>query len=132
MAIFLDANYLIALFDEDDVHHDNAVKVRTAIDKGDYGAAFTSDDVVDEAISVSLRKFGNLAAKQIAQDITKSVIIIIKDRHIFDNALKLFLETKYNFSFTDCVIQSVITTTNTECIATFDKEFKKTSVKVVD
>ncbi|HLC74947.1 MAG TPA: PIN domain-containing protein [Candidatus Nanoarchaeia archaeon] len=127
VATFLDANFLIALYSEQDIHHKNAVELSQHLQH-----PFTSDDVVDEAISVTLRKFGKKQAIEILDNITSSLPVFMCDKSAFEAGAIIFHTTPHNFSFTDCMVLAVLSVTGTHDIATFDKEFKKTNVTVVD
>ena len=132
MAIVLDASYLIALFNESDMHHEHAERVAEDVTSGKYGESMTSDDVLDEAIGVIKRKKGMEDAKSIARNIAESMFIFCADNHLLDNSLNLFYNQDGNFSFTDCSSIAIMNSARIECIATFDKEFKKTNIKVID
>ena len=56
VAIFLDASYFLALYNENDVHHKRAAMIADKIDANEYGQKITSDDVFDEVVSVALRE----------------------------------------------------------------------------
>ena len=130
MAIFLDASFLIALYSEDDVHHKRALELSGHISQ--YGNRFTSDDVVDEAVSVTLRKWGRRQSLEILNNIVGSLPIFTNDKFTFDKGVDFFRATPHNFSLTDCMILAVLEVTGTRHIVTFDKEFKKAEVNVVD
>ena len=132
MAIFLDASYIIALFSDEDVHHKKAVELSVDIDDQKYGEAFTSDDIVDEVASVIRRKFGKEKAVYTIKEISRRVPIVVCDRQIFEAGMKHFELTQLQLSFTDCMVLSILQVTGTQHIATFDKEFKKVGVTVVD
>lgn len=132
MSIFLDASYFLALVNEDDIHHNNAKIITKSIDHAQYGDLFTSDHIFDEIISVALRKWGKKRALDIGKIATETTTIIISDGHLINETWKLFQKTILTLNFTDC--NSVITceTFGIEHIATFDKEFNNTSLKVVE
>ena len=52
LVIFLDARYLLALYNESDIHHKRARILADKIDANEYGQALTSDDVFDEVIKI--------------------------------------------------------------------------------
>jgi len=131
VAVFLDASYFLALYNEDDIHHKKVLILANKIDSNEYGRAITSDDVFDEVVSVALRKFGKEKAQIFGKQIISSTIIIHGDNHIFDAALKLFNSSKDSFSFTDCTSQAIMDLGQIEYIATFDKLFENSNFKVV-
>ena len=131
LAIFLDASYFLARFNENDVHHKRTVILAEKIDFNEYGQALTLDDVFDDAVSVALRKFGKESAQTLGKQIVDSIFIIHGDKHLFDAAFRILNNSKDNFSFTDCMIQAVIDLAQIRYIATFDKLFEKLNIEVV-
>lgn len=131
MAIFLDAGYFIALYNDNDVHHQNAVSVANRINSNEFGQPITSDYVFDESVSVTLRKFGKEKAQLLGKQILESVFIVQCDRHLFDAALEKFNSSKEPFSFTDCISQAIMDLVQIKFIATFDRMFEKLDVEVV-
>ena len=131
LAIFLDASYLLALYNESDIHHKRARILADKIDANEYGQALTSDDVFDEVVSVALRKFGKEKAQLFGKQILGSAFIVNGDKHIFDSAFRIFNASKLPFSFTDCTTQAIIELAQIQHIATFDKMFEKLDVEVI-
>ena len=131
MAIFLDASYLLALYNESDVHHKLAVKLAERIDANEYGHVITSDDVFDEVVSVTLRKFGKEKAQTLGKQVIDSIFIVLGDKHLFDNAFEIFNASKDPFSFTDCISQAIMDLAQIKHIATFDKMFERLDVEVI-
>lgn len=131
MAVFLDASYFLALYDEKDVHHKRAAILSEKIDANEYGQAITSDYIFDEVVSVALRKFGKEKAQTLGKQILDSVFMVQCDRHLFDAALKIFNSSKEPFSFTDCASQAIIDLVQIKFIATFDRMFEKLDVEVI-
>ncbi len=131
VAVFLDASYFLALYNEDDVHHKRAMELAEKIDFNEYGQTLTSDDIFDEVVSVGLRKFGKEKAQIFGKQILASILIVHGDKHLFDAAFKIFNSSKLDFSFTDCMSQAIIDLAQIKYIATFDKLFEKVDVEVV-
>lgn len=102
MAIFLDACFFITLYNESDIHHKRAAELSMELDDGKYCHLITSDDIFDEAVSVT-----------------------------FNSAFKLFCSSKEPFSFTDCTTQAVMEIAQIQHIATFDKIFDTLDVEVI-
>ena len=132
MSILLDTSYFLALLNESDVHHDEAKSVAVMIDSEKYGVVFTTDHILDEVISVTLRKFGKEKAIYAGRYVLNKTNTIISDEHLIVASWKLFEKTRLNLSFTDCSLIVVSKAFGMEQIATFDKEFKKAGVKVID
>ena len=131
VAIFLDASYFLAIYNEDDIHHKRATLIAEKIDVNEYGQMLTSDDIFDEVVSVALRKFGKEKAQAFGKQILDSTFIVNGDKHIFDNAFKIFNASKLPSSFTDCTTQAIIELAQIKYIATFDKMFEKLDVEVI-
>ena len=132
VAIFLDASYFLALYNENDVHNKRAALIAEKIDANEYGQVLASDDIFDEVVSVALRKFGKEKAQAFGKQILGSIFIVNGDKHIFDNAFKIFNSSKLPFSFTDCTTQAIIELAQIQYLATFDKLFEKLDVEVVN
>ena len=131
VAIFLDASYFLALYNKGDIHHKRATILAEKIDANEYGQVLTSDDVFDEVVSVALRKFGKEKAQAFGKQVANSIFIMHGDNHIFNNAFKIFNNSNFNFSFTDCTTQAIIELAQIQYIATFDKLFEKLDVEVL-
>ena len=131
VAIFLDASYIIALYNDDDVHHQNAVSIASRINSYEFGQPIISDHVFDESVSVTLRKFGKEKAKILGRQILDSTFMVQCDRHLFDSAFEKFNSQKEPFSFTDCTTQAIMDLVQMRFIATFDKLFEKLDVSIV-
>ena len=131
MAILIDASYYLAISNLDDVHHKRAVLISEKIDQNQYGLPIITDDIFDEIVSVTLRKFGKARAQIIAKQLTEHFLIIHGTKQTFSHALKMFNSTQYSFSFTDCTSQAIMKLGNVRHIATFDKLFEKVDIDVV-
>ena len=131
MAIFLDASYLLALYNEDDFHHKRAKLIAEKIDANQYGQAIASDDVFDEVVSVAMRKFGKRKSQAFGKQILNSIFIVHGNRHIFDIAFRIFNDSLDIFSFTDCTSQAIMGLAQIQYIATFDKLFEKLNFEVI-
>jgi uncharacterized protein len=131
ITIFLDASYILALFNEEDVHHQKAVALSSKIDSRMLGEPFTSNEVIDEVASVALRKYGEERAVYVLKEISKRTIIFTADKHIFQLGMKRFFTSSHHFSFTDCMILTIMAHSEKKHVATFDKEFKKENLTVV-
>lgn len=131
LVIFLDASYLLALYNESDIHHKRARILAEKIDANEYGQVLTSDDVFDEVVSVALRKLGKEKARVFGKQILNSVFIVHGDKHLFESAFKIFNSSQYNFSFTDCISQAIMDLAQIGHIATFDKMFERLDVEVI-
>ena len=125
MSILLDASYFLALLNQDDVHHPRAREIAVKIDEQSYGIPFTTDHILDETISVALRKWGKERAIYCGTYVLKTVQLVVSDEHFIQQSWRLFQETKLQLSFTDCLNVMVCQAFQSKYIATFDKEFKR-------
>ena len=124
MVIILDSSYLIALYNEADVHHKKAIDLWSKI-KINENSYFISDHIFDEIIAVTLRKAGKEKANNIGQHLIESINIINVTSQIFQETWRIFKETKSNSSFTDCTNLALLKLIGSNKIATFDKSFKE-------
>ena len=135
MPVLIDASFLVAFDNSIDVHHQKARALWKKIERGDYGAYFISDYIFDEVMGVAMRKVGKKRAIALGQHLLKSVPLINIDRHIFDEAWKIFTNEKINLnlSFTDCTNIVLLNLIKTTYIVTFDREFREVpNVEVLD
>ncbi len=127
----MDASFFLALYNETDVHHERALLIVQRIENDEFGGILTSNDVFDEVISVSLRKFGKEKAKVCGKNILESVSIIHGDMHLFQRGWKIFHRSKQDFSFTDCMILALMDLGEIKHLATFDRAFEGENIIVV-
>jgi len=127
MGIFIDTNIFIALRNEDDLNHKRAKEIMKKILSGDFGIAYTSDYVFDEAVTVALIRTKNyFFAEDIGNYILSSRIIkmIYVDADIFITAWNLFKRlSNKKMSFTDCTNLAIVQRYSIEYIASFDSHF---------
>ncbi len=132
MSIFLDASYFLALNNLNDAHHQNAKNICQKIDNNEYGEIFITDHIFDEIVSVALRKWGKKESLEIGKNASETTTLIVTDSHLTNETWKLFQKTNLTLNFTDCNSFLTCQAFGIEHIATFDKEFKNTSLKVID
>ncbi len=126
--IFIDANIFLAYANEDDIHHDRAVKIlTTVINDKKYGPLFTSDYVFNEVVGVTFRKVGKREAIILGEHMRKTVFILAIDDHLLKEAWKLFADTHTKLNLVDCSNLAVMKLAKTGFIATFDREFLQIS-----
>jgi len=124
--IFIDASFIIAFNSNKDIHHAKAKELWKCIENKDFGEYFISDHIFDEIISVSLRKSKDKDGTVMLGDkLIKTLPMVKINWDLFDDAWKIFKETKTNMGFTDCTNLAVMGLLNIAKIATFDKAFQK-------
>ena len=129
--ILIDTNVLIAFYNSDDSLNKRAVELMRRIDAGEFGTAFVSDYVFDESMNVCSARTNRKAAVELGVVLQESFHIMRVTESVFRAAWWLFKGTK-NLSFTDCTNIALVKELGVEYLATFDKEFKKVKVNVID
>ncbi|NLE05326.1 MAG: hypothetical protein GX638_11080 [Crenarchaeota archaeon] len=67
MTAFIDTCIFVALHNADDNLHQRATELMTCALKGQWGRLFTSDYVIDEAITIALMRTKNITSLKILQ-----------------------------------------------------------------
>ncbi len=125
MSVFLDTGYLVAFHNEDDNQHSKAIELALHMKKGELGTLFTSYYVLDEALTLSLSRFGHNRAVELGEIIIDSEVNILEvSKPEFGNAWKLFRERK-NLSFTDCTTAILMKQHSIANLCTFDGGFRQ-------
>lgn len=127
VAVFIDTGIFVAARNKRDLHHERATSLLKIALKGSYGAMYTSDYILDEAVTVALVRTGK---PEIAIDVGNFILssrklrIVYVDKVIFEEAWKIF--TKYSekkLSFTDATSIAIMKIYNIDFIMSFDKHF---------
>jgi len=129
--IFIDANVFLAYDNARDVLHDKAIKLWQRIESGEFGECFTSDYVFNEIIGVTNRKFGKKRAIILGEQIRKSISLMNIDDHLLEKAWKYYTHTNLRLNLVDCTNVIALEILRVETIATFDKEFRRADLVVV-
>ena len=122
--ILLDANFLYAYYNKQDVHHKRAIELSKEL-KQTPDELIILDYIFDEVISVSLNRLKNInKVKIIGKDILSSLGISYINEETFQKAWNIFSnQSNTKFSFTDCIIIAFMNIYNIKNLASFDKEF---------
>lgn len=124
--IFIDTSAFLALEDEADQHHEEALRFRDKVlFKGDY-EMITTSYILDESLTLIRARLGIKASIDFSKKIRKSKVVEILpvSKEIEEEALDLF--EKYDdkdFSFTDCVSFSVMLQMGIKEAFAFDRHF---------
>ena len=127
MAAFVDTGIFVALRNADDEFHERSEDLMRRALKGEFGRIYTSDYVIDEAVTTALVR---TRRHDLAVDVAKYVIEsprvmklwVTKDS--FDAAWGTFKMLKDRpISFTDCVSLALIKKNNVKQIMSFDSGF---------
>ena len=127
LAAFVDTGIFVALRNADDEYHGRGVALMKRALKGEFGRVYTSDYVIDEAVTTALVR---TRRHDLAVDIGKYIIEsprIIKlwvTEDCFDAAWVTFKRLKDRpMSFTDCVSLALTKKNNIKQIISFDSGF---------
>ncbi len=127
MAVFIDTGIFVGLRNADDGLHIRSKELMRRALKSDFGRIYTSDYVIDEAITTALIR---TRRQDLATDLGKYIIEsprITKlwvGKDTFERAWKKFNTLKDKpLSFTDCTTLALMETTRIKQIITFDAGF---------
>jgi len=125
MSIFLDTSFIVAFSNESDVNHKDAIQISELIKTGNFGNAFISTYIFDEAVTLVLVRQNHAKAVSLGNSILNSEISVLDVSHTaFEDSWKLFNQRK-NLSFTDCTSIKIMLENGIRNIATFDRGFKQ-------
>ena len=101
--IVLDTSVIISFFDEEDVFHPKAAKLFKEFER-DGKRLLITNYVVNEAVSVAIRKAGLAKSKELLEFLLeyKNGEIFHVDAKGFMEVVKTFKTQKSTLSFTDC------------------------------
>jgi len=127
VAVFIDTGIFVALRNADDEFHVRSKELMRRALRGDLGRIFTSDYVIDEAVTTALARTRrhNLAV-DVGNYIIESprILKLWTTKDIFDLAWERFKTLKDRpMSFSDCVSLAHIEKNNVKQILSFDSGF---------
>jgi len=127
MTIFIDTGIFIALRNADDEQHQRSKELMKKALKAEYGRIYTSDYIVDEAVTTALvRTRRHDLAVDVGKYILESPRItkLWTTREIFELAWQKFKALKDKpLSFTDCTTLAHIQKNQIKKILSFDSGF---------
>ncbi|MDE2026670.1 MAG: type II toxin-antitoxin system VapC family toxin [Patescibacteria group bacterium] len=125
--IFLDTSFLLACFNNRDVHHYKAIRILHNVAEKKHGAVFMTDYIFNETVTVSMIKMKDLGiVKWIGNYLLSSLKLIRIEEDIFFDSWKIFQSQKgTRLGFTDCTTIATMRYNGIDTIATFDKDFTK-------
>ncbi len=128
ISVFVDTGVFVgARNSSDDKHRISVELIRKAL-KGDLGAVYTSDYVVDEAITLALARTRQpRIAFDVGDFILKSdhIKILWTDKNVFISAWEMFRRySDRRLSFTDCISLSHMNGKRIKFILSFDSGFE--------
>jgi hypothetical protein len=128
MKIFLDTSALIALYNIDDVHHQEARGTMGALKDGQipFTRFYTTDYILDETLTYMSRVLRNHG---LAVEVGKALLnspfttVIHVDPDLFQKAWETF-QTRQGLSFTDCTSFTAMELNGINQAFTYDSHFK--------
>jgi predicted nucleic acid-binding protein len=130
MTVFLDTGIYVAFHNTRDVNHKRATQLATSILKGELGAAYTSDYIFDEAVTVVLARtrrhdlaleLGNIILSNIKPALAELIRV---DNAVFQEAWRIFQQIPgRNLSFTDCTTIAFVKNMRIDSVLSFDSDF---------
>ncbi|MBN2336774.1 type II toxin-antitoxin system VapC family toxin [Candidatus Bathyarchaeota archaeon] len=130
MTVLIDTGFFVAFHNSRDVNHGRAVTLMQKLLEGEYGQAYTTDYVFDEAVTVALMRTGrhDLAVEIgrliLGDGSVKFVTMLHVGETGFHEAWTQF--TRYpdhTLSFTDCVSIALMRNREIDLILSFDSDF---------
>jgi len=130
MSVLLDTGFVVALAYPDDVNASRAVELSEEVAAGSHGAAFVTDYVVDEALTlVWVRTHSSSAVRRLADLLLADEpenrpgrLIFVGERG-FHDAARLHRRMHERLSFTDCTTLSAMAERGITKVATFERGF---------
>lgn len=129
--IFLDANFLMALFIETEEEHEIANKIYEKIKNKDL---IISNSIILEVMTVSNIKIKVSKEKleEMYNKLNSGTIKIIEDISLYDDSMKRQLSyLPQRLPFNDCLYIELMEQMNIKEIATFDKHFNNKGIEVI-
>jgi predicted nucleic acid-binding protein len=127
MAVFIDTGIFVALRNADDDFHDRSKELMKKALKGEFGRVFTSDYIIDEALTTALvRTKKHALALDLGNYIMESPRItkLRVSEDTFEKAWQKFKQCKDRpLSFTDCTSLALIEKSGIRQIMSFDSGF---------
>ena len=136
--VILDANYILAILDQNDVHHKSAIaidnKIQTVFDEILY-----LDCVMNEIVSVTIKRLKERKRNGLIPDYLERLHRLIPKTSItwtypeiedyYEKILKTVMDSRGNLNFHDALIAVVANEFDISHIVSFDKGFDKTKLK---
>ncbi|CCQ34402.1 putative ribonuclease VapC protein [Halorhabdus tiamatea SARL4B] len=126
--LFVDTNAFVAVFNEDDTHHDAATELLDGIGAGEYayGPLYTSRYVLSETATTLLYGVGHAEAVEAVATVrdSSSINLIDVDPHRFDVTVKQFEQyDDQSISFIDHMNATLAEEYDISHIFAFDDDF---------
>ena len=119
--ILADSSYFVALADERDRWHEDALRVREAAGR-DY---LVHDLVVAEALTIVGARQGGKPARTLYEYFTDACELAFADAGLLEDAMALHLRYDGSLSVADCVSLALMERRHLRTIVSFDRDFDK-------
>jgi len=126
LSIFIDTGIFVALRNATDRNHQRAKELMKRVLRAEFGAIYTSDYVIDEAITTALARTKRL---ELAIDVGEYILSSPRikklrvSEDVFDAAWGKFKSLRKPMSFTDCTSLALVEKGGIGRIASFDSSF---------
>ena len=128
ISVFIDTGVFVGARNSRDDRHRLSVEVIKMALKGAFGAVYTSDYVIDEAVTLALARTGKPEiAFDIGDFIFKSdrIRLLWTDKNVFASAWEMFRRySERRLSFTDCISLAHIEDRKIKFILSYDSGFR--------
>lgn len=131
--IFIDTGAFIAKYIENDQYHSSALKKWNRII--DKNKLFTSNHIIDETITLLMRKTNSSFAVEKAKIFYQTEIFKILRSDVEDEIFALKLLEKYQkheITFTDCLTIALMRRYNIKNVFTYDSHFKLFNLEITN
>ncbi|MDR0900197.1 MAG: type II toxin-antitoxin system VapC family toxin [Methanobrevibacter sp.] len=120
--IFLDTNFLVSFFIEEEDDHDRAVEIAKNIVNEEQ---IISRLIIAETANLlhNKLKIDNERIKEIYKELNRDYTLI-EDHYFYDKALDMMLNLNKRVQFFDCVFITIMKELGIKEIVTFDKHFE--------
>lgn len=126
MSIFIDTGIFVAVRNASDKNHERGKEVMKRALLGEFGTVYTSDYVIDEAITTALARTRRVEqAIDVGEYILSSprIVKLRVTEEVFEEAWERFRSLKKLMSFTDCASLVLMEKEGIKKIASFDAGF---------
>ena len=126
MSVFIDTGIFVAARNAADKDHRRGKELMKRAFDGEFGAVYTSDYVIDEAVTTALARTKRLGlAIDIGEFILRSprIIKLRVSEDVFDAAWEKFKSLRKPMSFTDCTSLALVEKGGIGRIASFNSGF---------
>ena len=127
MSLFLDTGVVVAAHNVRDANHARALEIMREVRTGEHGTAYSSDFVLDEAVTLALVR---TRSREIALDVGRfllperpaqgMVALLHVDEATVRRAWVSFVNRETSLSFTDWTIVELVRALRIDRVASFD------------